>query len=90
MCFAISCFFLAFPKNAQKNNAREVAKISLAFSLAFILQIQPGLRAGSLLSARFLQRANGRRTLPIFALLCEKGLSFWTDFDYNKKDIIQI
>jgi len=40
MCFAISCFFLAFPKNAQKNNAREVAKISLAFSLAFILQIQ--------------------------------------------------
>jgi len=41
MCFAISCFFLAFPKNAQKNNAREVAKISLAFSLAFILQIQP-------------------------------------------------
>jgi hypothetical protein len=33
-------FFLAFPKNAQKNNAREVAKISLAFSLAFILQIQ--------------------------------------------------
>jgi hypothetical protein len=36
----MSCFFLAFPKNAQKNNAREVAKISLAFSLAFILQIQ--------------------------------------------------
>jgi hypothetical protein len=39
----MSCFFLAFPKNAQKNNAREVAKISLAFSLAFILQIQPFL-----------------------------------------------
>jgi hypothetical protein len=34
----MSYFFLAFPKNAQKNNAREVAKISLAFSLAFILQ----------------------------------------------------
>jgi len=32
--------FPRFPEKCAKNNARESAKISLAFSLAFILQIQ--------------------------------------------------
>lgn len=41
----VLCHVLLFSslslKMRKKNNAREVAKISLAFSLAFILQIQP-------------------------------------------------
>lgn len=69
----------------KKNNARESAKISLAFSLAFILQIQPGAGPG-------LQRRPG-----LFGgIFCEvqrflqKRAGFFTVFEYNIEDIVQI
>ena len=84
MCFAMSYFFLAFPKNAQKNNAREVAKISLAFSLAFILQ------------SRYSKPRGCGAAVPGFSAFCaarkilQKGTGIFAGFEYNREEIVQI
>jgi len=69
--------FPRFPeKCAKKNNARESAKISLAFSLAFILQIQRFCLKKVNFSTAAPDRQQTPRPLPFYAAFY-KGTIKW-------------